>query len=70
MNRVIKFNDGFIFRDVTDIAEKMYGVDDLFAVDVNQETESLITHETEINYHIKYGRRICTEVGHLKDTIK
>ena len=37
-----------------------------YAVDVNEETESFITHDTEINYHIKYGRRICTEVGHLK----
>ena len=40
INRLIKFNDGYIFRDVTDIAEKMYGVDDLYAVDVNEETES------------------------------
>jgi hypothetical protein len=52
MNRLIKFNDGYIFRDVTDIAEKMYGVDDLYAVDVEEQTESL--------------RRICTEVGHLE----
>ena len=66
MNRLIKFNDGYVFRDVTDIAEKMYGVDDLYAVDVEEQTESLITHDTEIDYHIKYGRKICTEVGHLE----
>jgi len=57
-NRLIVFEDDFVFVDVTDIAKSLWGKEDLYAVDVDRQTESLI----ESNYQLK---NLCIEGGHL-----
>ena len=65
-NRLIKFKDGFVFIDVTDIAETIFGAESLYAVDVDKETEGLIEGIHELNYWLsKRTLRICIEGGHL-----
>ncbi len=66
MNRLIVFKDGFVFVDVTDIAGTLWGTEELFIVDTEKETESLIEEKFELDFWLKTRTlRICMEGGHL-----
>ena len=65
-NRLIVFKDDFVFVDVTDIAGTLWGTEDLYAVDVDKETESLIEEKFELDFWLRVGTlKICIEGGQL-----
>ena len=65
-DRLIVLKDGFVFIDVTDIAGTLWGTESLYAVDVENETETLIEDKFELDYWLrKRTLRICMEGGHL-----
>ena len=65
-DRLIVCKDGFVFIDVTDIAGTLWGTEDLYAVNAEDETESLIEDKLELNYWLrKRTLKICMEGGHL-----
>jgi len=65
-NRLIVFEDDFVFVDVTDIAKSLWGKEDLYAVDVDRQTESLIESNYQLKNYLHSGTlRVCIEGGHL-----
>ena len=65
MNRLIVFDD-FVFVDVTEIAKSLWGKEDLYVVDVDRQTESLIESNYQLKNYLHSGTlRVCIEGGHL-----
>ena len=65
-NRLIVFKDNFVFVDITDIANSLWDKEDLYVVDVDRQTESLIESKTQLKNYLHSGTlRVCIEGGHL-----
>ena len=66
---MIQFSDGFVYLDVTEKAKEIYSSDlfDLYAVDIDRETEHLIESHRDLDVALESGLNVCIEVGYPRD---
>jgi hypothetical protein len=66
---IIQFSDGFVYLDVTEKARGVYSSElfDLYAVDVDWESEWLIESHGDLDVALGSGLSVCIEVGHIQD---